>query len=139
MTQLIEECSASGTTADWNDESTSDFDLKQLARDWRGFRKGRLRITSDVVEFEDWTIACKDIDSAVLTLVQGMSPGYLLRIKASGKPYQFSIPGGEHFKGELPFPVRRESTVGITWPKLLLRILLGLVATALVAYWLSRR
>jgi hypothetical protein len=35
-------------------------------------------------------------------------PGYILRIRTNSQIYQFGLNSGAFWKGELPFPVRRE-------------------------------
>jgi len=139
MSQVIEECPAVAIAKDWDEEATREFDVGVLTRTWAGGRKGRLRILSDAIEFEDWRIPCSEIDVAILTLVKGIGKGYFLRIKARGTPYQFSIQGGSHFQGDLPFPVRRETTRGFDWSWLVMRILMAAITIALVAWALQKR
>jgi hypothetical protein len=139
MRQVIEECAASAVSRDWQEGTTRRYDLRELSQIWAGARKGRLRLLSDALEFEEWRIPYTDLDAAVLTHVNGLGAGYFLRIRAKGKPYQFSILGASHFMEELPFEVTRESTDGITWPKLALRILAAGVFLAVVVWACSRR
>lgn len=134
MSRTIEECTARAVDADWDEASTRDYNLKALGRVWGKSRAGKLTITPEAVEFLDWKIRCADIDTAVLTYVRAITPAYFLRIKAKGKPYQFGVEGRSHFLGELPFSVRRESTEGFTWLKLLLTILSLVIFFALVLW-----
>ncbi len=139
MSQMIEECTARAIETDWDEVSTRSYDMWALARVWERSRLGPLKITSDAIEFLDWEeIRCADVDTAVLTYVRGISPAYFLRIRAKGKSYQFLVEGREHFRGDLPFAVRKEVTTGVTW----LRILLATAAAAVFLaslVWRMRR
>src|SRR5262249_51908371 len=105
---------------------------------WQRSRVGTLRIASDAVEFLDWVTPCANIDITVLTFVRGITPTYFLRIRAKGKSYQFGAEGRCHFLGELPFPVRRESTEGFPWLRVLL-ILASLAIVFALLLWQRRR
>jgi hypothetical protein len=134
MSQFLAECRARVISDPWNEETTRTGDVRVLARAWRHcVREGKLRVLSDALEFEDWRIPYTDLEEAVLTRVQAISPSYFLRIKVKGKPYQFAIrKGGSVLQGDLPFPVRRASAKGFTWTMALVRLLIFLTGIALL-------
>jgi hypothetical protein len=83
----------------------------------------------DSLAFDDWILPYSAIDDAVVTLVKGIVPAYVIRLKSRRESYQFSV-SGSYFGGELPFRARRTTVRGFTWPYLLARLLpiIGLLA-----------
>jgi hypothetical protein len=139
--KVLYECSAYAITKNWDERTTKNFDMAMVRTDWFPSRKGILRFMSQSLTFEDWTIPYAEIDDAVVTLLKGILPGYYLRIRAKGQPYQFSIVrmNARYFRGELPFPARRVSTEGFfTWGYVLAR-LLPILAFLAFFLWTRRR
>lgn len=134
MSEFLAECRARVISDPWNEETTKIGDVRAIAQAWRyRVREGKLRVWSDALQFEDWRIPYTELDDAVVTRVQAISPSYFPRIKVKGKPYQFAIQkGGSFFKGDLPFPVRRASARGFTWTRALVRLLIFLTGIALL-------
>ena len=134
MSQLLAECRARVISDPWNEATTGTGDMRVLAQSWRNCRReGTLRVLSDALEFEEWRVPYTDLDDAVVTRIQAIRPGYFLRIRAKGKPYQFAIlKGGSSLDGELPFPVRRASAKGFTWTKALVRLVIFLIGITLL-------
>jgi hypothetical protein len=123
------QCAAAVITEPWDEETTRTFSLATLKTDWRQARRGTLRIMPDSLAFDDWILSYSDIDDAVVTLVKGIVPSYVIRLKSRSESYQFSV-AGSYFGSELPFPARRTTVRGFTWPYLLARLLplIGLLA-----------
>jgi hypothetical protein len=137
---VLYECSAAGITKNWDDQTTKTFNMAMARTEWWPHTRGVLRFMHDAITFDDWRVPYAEIDDAVVTTLSGIFPGYYLRIRANGQPYQFSILSWNpaYFRYELPFPVRRASAKGITWFFLLVRLL---PIVALLAYflWTTRK
>jgi hypothetical protein len=104
---------------------------------WVVSRRGILKVSTNALECGDWRIPYDTIEEAVLFSVRQMFiPGYVLCVKAGGTIYQFGLNTGQFWRGELPFPVRREAArLRYSWFSILVR----LVAVGAVAYLLIRR
>jgi hypothetical protein len=121
-TDVLYEGTASLIREPWNEQTTRQFNLAMLRTDWVQARRGKLRIMPEALSFDDWTLPYAEIDDAVVTLVKGIVPGWMIRIKSQGSPFQFSVTGS-FFGGELPFPHRRTTESGFTWSYVLVRLL----------------
>jgi hypothetical protein len=77
---------------------------------WITARRGILKVYPDRLECGDWTISFTEIREAVLSSFRSSIgiPGYVLRVDTADRTYHFGLNGGRYWKGELPFPVRRE-------------------------------
>ena len=77
---------------------------------WVTARRGVLKVYPDRLVCGDWTIPVAEIREAVLSSFRSAFgiPGYVLRVDTDSKTYHFGLNGGRYWKGELPFPVRRE-------------------------------
>jgi hypothetical protein len=126
---VLYEGPASVITAHWSEQTTKEFNLATLKTDWWQARRGTLRITPGSLAFGDWSLRYTEIDDAVVTLVKGIIPSYVIRLKSHGESYQFSVTGS-YFGGELPFPARRTTVKGFTCSYLMARLLplIGLLA-----------
>ena len=126
MAEVIYSCMTKATT-------TEGDDIRRSAN-WLVSRRARLKVISDSLMCGDWTIAYDEIDEAVLFRTSQMFiPCYVLRVRANGAIYQFGLNPGRFWKGELPFPVRRESMKVAYSP---FSIVVRLVFFAGLAYWL---
>lgn len=85
----------------------------------------------------NWTIPYDTIEEAVLYRTSSLFiPCYVLRIKAFGVTYQFGLNPNRFWKGDLPFPVRRETMrLGYSWFSIIVRV----VAVVAIVYWLWNR
>ena len=77
---------------------------------WVTARRGILKVYPDRLECGDWTIPFTEVREAVLSSFRSAIgiPGYVLRVDTADRTYHFGLNGGRYWKGELPFPVRRE-------------------------------
>ena len=130
---ILYECGAASITAHWDEQTTKQFNLDTLKREWWQARRGTLRVMPGALAFDDWTLPYAEIDDAVVTLVQGIVPSYIIRIKSRGNSYQFSVTGS-YFGSQLPFPARRTVVKGFTWSYLMAR-LLPLIALLALLLW----
>jgi len=137
---VLYECSAAAITKNWDEQTTKTFNMAMARTDWWPHTRGVLRFMGNCLTFDDWTIPYAAIDDAVVTTLHGIVPGYYLRIRANGRPYQFSIlsVNPKYFRGELPFPTRKASAKGITWFFLLVRLVPILVFLAYLL-WTARK
>lgn len=139
-TDVLHECAAAAITAHWDEDTTRQFGMAMLRRDWMQARKGKLRVMPDSLAFDDWTLPYAEFDDAVVTVVKEIVPAYLVRIKSRGNAYQFSVGGSffgdSYFGGELPFPARRTTVKGFTWSYLAVRLV---PLVALLAFFLWSR
>jgi len=123
MGQLLHRCMTKATTAEGDDVRRS--------LNWVLSRRCTLKVFDDRLECGDWVVPYRDVDEAVLFRVRQMLiPGYVLRVKAQGRIYQFGLNRGKYWDGELPFPVAREAaSVGYSWFSIAVRVVLvGCVA-----------
>jgi len=79
---------------------------------WVTARRGILKVYPDRLACGDWTIPFAEIRESVLSSFRSTFgiPGYVLRVDTGAKTYHFGLNGNRFWKGELPFPVRRERT-----------------------------
>jgi hypothetical protein len=87
----------------------------------------------------NWRIPYEQIREAVLFSFRSsyLLPGYILKVDTGAAIYQFGLNGwGRFWKGELPFPVRRERGKLGASP---FSIAIGVVAIAYLAYWVWQR
>ncbi len=100
---------------------------------WVTARRALLKVRRDGLQCRDWFIPYDEIQEAVLQSVwPGLIPGYVLVVRAGGKTYQFGLNWSRFWKGDLPFPVRREKgKVGYSPYSIAVRIL----AVAMLVYW----
>lgn len=89
----------------------SDGDPLCTGPRWITSRRGRLKLYSDRLECGNWMIAYDDIRGAVLSSVRSPMlriPGYVLAVRTDDDTYHFGLNGWRYWKGELPFPVKRQ-------------------------------
>ena len=135
---ILNECSAAMITTPWDEQTTTQqVNMAMLKSDWWQARRGKLRVLPAALSFDDWMLPYPEIDDAVVTLVKGIVPSYIIRIKSQGNSYQFSV-SGSYFGGELPFPARRTIVKGFTWSYLIAR-LLPLITLLAFFLWSSRK
>ena len=102
MSEVLHQCVAKATTAEGENVRHS--------LNWVIAQRGRLRVTSEALEFRSWRIPYSSIDEAVLFRVRQMFiPGYVLRVRSGNRVYQFGVHANRFWEGPLPFPVGRES------------------------------
>jgi len=101
---------------------------------WVVSRRGTLQVLSDALECGDWRIPYDSISEAVLFSTRQMFiPCYVLRVAANGTIYQFGLNPGSFWKGDLPFPVKREKLrLKFSWFSIVVRVIL----LASIVYWL---
>jgi hypothetical protein len=106
---------------------------------WLTSRRGTLKVMPDALEFRDWRIPYAEIDDAILVATSQMFiPCYILLISSHGTHYQFGLNPGAFWKGELPFPVKRQRMkLGYSKWSLLIRLILVLSLLYLVGSWVS--
>ena len=129
MGELIHKCMTKATTAEGGDIRHSF--------NWVVSRRGTLRVLSDALECGHWRIPYDSIDEAVLFSTRQMFiPCYVLRVSVDGTLYQFGLNPGSFWKGELPFPVQRETLrLKYSWFSIIVRT----IAIAAIAYWIWQR
>lgn len=88
--------------------TTAEGDELRRSANWIVARRAILKVMPDALVCGDWRIPYDQIDEAVLFSIWSIYPGFLLRIKSSGKIYQFGLNWNPFWKKELPFPVKRE-------------------------------
>jgi len=101
---------------------------------WAFSRRGMLYIMSDSLKCGDWEIPYSDIEESKIYSVPWLfTNAYVLVIKIRGQIYQFGLNPGRFWKGNLPFPVKRESLDNRYWNIInLIRIILF----GFLAYWI---
>ncbi len=137
LNDVLYECAAARITEHWDEQTTKQFSMAMLKTDWWQARRGTLRVMRRALAFDEWTLPYTEIDDAVVTVVKGIVPSYIIRLKSHGNSYQFSV-GGSYFGGALPFPARRTTVKGFTWSYLMAR-LLPLIALLALFLWSRRR
>lgn len=102
---------------------------------WVTARRGILKVYPDRLECGDWSIPNTEIREAVLSSFRSAFgiPGYVLRVDTAAKTYHFGLNGGRFWKGDLPFPVRREK-VKLSYSPF--SIVARCVVVAMVIYYL---
>lgn len=114
-------------------------DQLQFGPNWTYSRRAILKLFPDRLQCGNWSIAYSDVDEAVLYSVRAgllRIPCYVLRLETSDGTYHFGLNPGKYWKGDLPFPVRREvGTMRYSWTSLATRLVLA----GCVIYWLWRQ
>ncbi len=101
MPETLHQCMTKATTAEGDDIRHS--------QNWVTSRRCTLRVATEGLECGDWRIRYSDIREAVLfSTRQLFIPCYVFRVRTDSQVYQFGLNPGTYWKGELPFPVRRE-------------------------------
>jgi len=125
---MLHSCMTKATTAEGDDIRHS--------QNWLTSRRGKLNVMSDSLVCGDWRIPYNEIDEAVLFRTSQMFiPCYVLRVKSNGVVYQFGLNPGRFWKGDLPFPVRREKVRFRFSP---FSIVGRIVLVLTLAYWIWR-
>jgi len=103
MEQPLHTCMTKGVIA--------DGDQLRTGPNWIMSRRGRLKVYHDRLECGDWDIRYPDVREAVLSSFRSpilRIPGYVLAVRTDNDTYHFGLNGGQYWKGELPFPVKRQ-------------------------------
>ena len=126
MSKLLHRCLTKATTAEGEDIRRSF--------NWMVARRGILKVYDDRLTFGSWDIPYADFEQAVLFRTRQMFiPGYVLKVKAQGRIYQFGLNPGRFWVSELPFLVERKSVkLKLSWFSLAVR----LVALAVLGRWI---
>lgn len=83
---------------------------------WVLSRRGMLYVMSDSLKCGNWNIPYPEIDEAIIYSVPWLfTSAYVLLIKSKGQIYQFGLNPGRFWKGDLPFPVKRENNNNKYW------------------------
>jgi hypothetical protein len=134
MAILLHQCLTKATTA--------EGDQRRHGPNWLLSRRGTLRVFDDHLECGDWRIELAEIRSAILFSFRSTFlriPGYILSIETPDRTFHFGLNWGSYWKGELPFPVRRErGKLSYTWFSLLVRLVLVAYVAYLVWHWLQK-
>jgi hypothetical protein len=129
--EILYSCWSKATT-----EESADF---RRSANWVTSRRAKLYVTKSELRCGNWRIPYEQIREAVLFSFRGsyLLPGYILKVDTGAAIYQFGLNGwGPFWKGELPFPVRRErGKLGASPFSFAIRI----VAIAYLAYWVWQR
>ncbi|HOX46883.1 MAG TPA: hypothetical protein PK668_25015 [Myxococcota bacterium] len=120
----------------WTKATTAEGDAVRRSFSWVIARRGFLKVFADRLECGSWVIPYADMSEAVLfSTRQLFFHGYVLRVKAGGRTYQFGLNPGRFWEGELPFPVKRqEMAMGYSWYSIAIR----LAALVSIAYLLLK-
>ena len=120
-----------------------DGDQLRMGPKWITARRGLLKLYSDRLTCGDWTIPYDDIREAVLSSFRSpilRIPGYVLAVRTDNETYHFGLNGWQFWKGELPFPVKRNQTrLRMSLISILARIVLIGYALYFVWTWMSSR
>lgn len=83
---------------------------------WAFSRRGRLYMMSDSLKCGDWEIPYAEIDEALIYSIPWLfTIAYVLLVKSKGQIYQFGLNPSRFWKGELPFPAKREKINNKYW------------------------
>lgn len=124
-----------------HEERTAALDVPEepatkFGPNWILSRRGILTIYFDRLTCGDWIVRYDEIESAVLYSIPyfGVIPCYLLVVETENDVLRFGLNGWNSFwKGELPFPVRREKgVIGYTVSSIVLRLFI----LAVIIHWL---
>ncbi|MBX7245511.1 MAG: hypothetical protein K1X53_08425 [Candidatus Sumerlaeaceae bacterium] len=131
MPDTLYQCMTKATTAEGEDI--------RFSQNWVTSRRGTLRVTTESLECGDWHIRYSDIREAVLFSTRQMFiPCYVLRIRTGSQIYQFGLNPGSYWKGELPFPVRRER-MALRYSPFSIVVRLLLLAAVAYSIWKTGR
>lgn len=116
-------------------------DQRQYGPRWVTARRALLRVYDDRLECGNWKIPYAQVTDAVLYSFRSSFfriPGYILTVTTSEKTYHFGLNGwGKFWKGEFPFPVRRErGQLKFTWFSIAVRVLLLAYLLYAMGTWL---
>ncbi|ADG68655.1 hypothetical protein Plim_2833 [Planctopirus limnophila DSM 3776] len=119
----------------------STGDQRQYGPRWVTSRRALLRVYEDRLECGNWKIPYGEVTDAVLYSFRSTFlriPGYILTVTTPEKTYHFGLNGwGKFWKGELPFPVRRErGQLKFTWFSVAVRVLLLAYLLYAMGTWL---
>lgn len=133
MSSLLYKCVTKATTA--------EGDQLRYSPNWLIARRAILKIFDDHLECGNWTVDYATIRDAALYSVRSSLwlPGYVLRIETPDKTYHFGLNWGSFWKGDLPFPARRErGRLGYSWFSVIYRIILLGFLLYFAWTWLKR-
>ena len=123
----------------WTKATTEEKGEFRRSANWVTARRAKLYLTGSELRCGNWRIPYEEIREAVLFSFRGsyLLPGYVLEVDTGAVTYQFGLNGwGRFWKGELPFPVRRESGSLGTSP---FSIAVRVAAFGYLAYWVWQR
>lgn len=115
--------------------TTAEGDQMRYGPNWLFSRRGMLKVFDDRLVCGDWSIPFSEISEATLYSYQSsfFIPGYVLKVQTAQKTYHFGLNGSAYWKGDLPFPVKREkSNLGYSPFSVVVRVL----AVVCLVYWL---
>lgn len=76
---------------------------------WAFSRRGKLYVMSDSLKCRDWEIPYSEIEESIIYSIPWLfTNAYVLLVKSKGQIYQFGLNPGRFWKGDLPFPAKRE-------------------------------
>ena len=113
---------------------------KELRRsfNWVTARRALLEVWPDRLVCGDWTIPYDEIEDALLGSFRQffVMPGFVLAVTTGERTYQFGLNYGRYWKGELPFPARRERIrLAFSPYAIVVRVFL----VGLITYWIWTR
>ncbi len=101
---------------------------------WAFSRREMLYVMSDSLRCGDWEIPYSEIeDSKIYSVPWLFTNAYVLVVKIKGQIYQFGLNPGRFWKGDLPFPVKRETLDNRYWN---IVNLIRIIIFGLLAYWI---
>jgi len=112
---------------------------------WLFVRRARLKVTEEGLICGDWEIPYSEIEEAVLRSYSFLwTKSYLLRLRAKDAQYEFGISPSKFWKGEIPFPIKRENSGAAGWVGNIIRIAIALFLSVtppflgipLLIYWI---
>ncbi|MEM6821482.1 MAG: hypothetical protein AAF558_06030 [Verrucomicrobiota bacterium] len=131
MNKPVHKCMTKATIA--------DGDQMEYGPNWVLSRRGILKVYEDRLECGDWTIPYIGISDAILYSVTStlFIPGYVLKVSTKERTYHFGLNWNPFWKGELPFPVKREKgKLGYSRFSLIIRFfLVGYLLYLLWNWW----
>ncbi len=135
MSELVHKC--------WAKSVLLEGSVAGAALSWTVARRGYLRIFNDQLRCGSWRIPYDDIEDAVLYTGWGLFlPGHILLVRTRKRTYKFGLNLGGFWKGEVPFPLKRDGyrikgSRGLLVLRALLLALLGLIAWGIVQRYSS--
>lgn len=131
MSQLLHKCMTKAVVG--------DGDQLRTGPKWLLARRATLKLYDDHIECGDWRIDYAEIREEVLSSFRShllRIPGYVLAIRTDAATFHFGLNGWAYWKGELPFPVRREKAMLRMSP---FSLIVRLLAVGYLAYLVWRR
>ncbi len=117
-------------------------DALEHGPNWVTARRARLKVFENRLECADWVIRYDEISAATLYAVRSpvlRIPGYVLQIDSSDKRYHFGLNTNRYWRGELPFPVQRESAnLRLSMFSVVVRVLAAIWILSLLVRWALR-